>query len=78
MTETERMKQGYLWEDDDENMALQAKCKTLVRKFNELPPEAMEEREALLHDIFGEVGENVWYYNNVLYEKHLIKAKPPH
>ncbi len=60
MTETERMKQGYIWEDDDENMALQAKCKTLVRKFNELPPEAMEEREALLHDIFGEVGENVW------------------
>ena len=66
MTEIERMKQGYIWEDDDENMALQAKCKTLVRKFNELPPEAMEEREALLHDIFGEVGEHVWYYN---YEK---------
>lgn len=53
MTETERMKQGYIWEDDDENMALQAKCKTLVLKFNELPPEAMEERKALLHDIFG-------------------------
>ena len=53
MTETERMKQGYIWEDDDENMPLQAKCKTLVHKFNELPPEAMEEREALLHDIFG-------------------------
>ncbi len=34
MTETERMKQGYIWEDDDENIALQAKCKTLVRKFN--------------------------------------------
>ena len=61
MTETERMKQGYIWEDDDENIALQAKCKTLVRKFNELPPEAMEEREALLHDIFGEVGEHVWF-----------------
>ena len=56
MTETERMKQGYIWENDDENMALQAKCKTLVHnfnEFNELPPEAMEEREALLHDIFG-------------------------
>lgn len=47
MTETERMKQGYIWEDDDENMALQAKCKTLVRKFNELPPEAMEEQVLL-------------------------------
>lgn len=64
MTETERMKQGYILENDDENMALQAKCKTLVHKFNEfneLPPEAMEEREALLHDIFGEVGKNVWF-----------------
>lgn len=42
-------------------MALQEKCKTLVHKFNELPPEAMEEREALLHDIFGEAGKNVWF-----------------
>lgn len=41
MTETERMKQGYI--------------------FNELPPEAMEEREALLHDIFGKAGKNVWF-----------------
>lgn len=60
MTEQERMKQGYLWEDDEENMALQAKCKGLVRKFNEMPTEAMAEREAILHDIFGEVGEHVW------------------
>lgn len=28
------------------------------KKFNELPIEAMAEREALLHEIFGEVGEN--------------------
>ena len=61
MTETERMKQGYIWENDDENMALQAKCKTLVHKFNELPPEAMVEREALLYDIFGKAGKNVWF-----------------
>ena len=60
MTEQERMKQGYIWEDDEENLALQAKCKALVKKFNEMPIEAMAEREALLHDIFGEVGENVW------------------
>ena len=60
MTEQERMKQGYIWEDDEENLALQAKCKALVKKFNEMPTEAMAEREALLHDIFGEVGENVW------------------
>ena len=43
-----------------EILALQAKCKALVKKFNEMPTEAMAEREALLHDIFGEVGENVW------------------
>ena len=33
MTEQEKMKQGYLGEDDEENMALQAHAKSLVRKF---------------------------------------------
>ena len=60
MTEQEKMKKGYIWKDDEENIALQAKTKGLVREFNALPPEAMEEREALLKDIFGEVGEHVW------------------
>ena len=60
MTEQEKMKQGYLWDDDDENMALQARTKELVRTFNTLPAEDMEGREKLLHDIFGEVGEHVW------------------
>lgn len=60
MTEQERMKLGYVWQDDEENMALQAKCKALVKQFNDLPTDAMAEREALLHDIFGEVGEHVW------------------
>lgn len=60
MTEQERMKQGYMWEDDEENLALQAKCKKLVKKFNDLPTEAMAEREAVVHEIFGEVGEHVW------------------
>ena len=39
---------------------MQAKGKALVKKFNDMPTEAMAEREALLHDIFGEVGEHVW------------------
>lgn len=60
MTEQERMKQGYIWEDDEENLALQAKCKKLVKKFNDLPTEAMAERETAVHEIFGEVGEHVW------------------
>ena len=33
MTEQERMKQGYVWQDDDENMSLQAHTKALVREF---------------------------------------------
>lgn len=47
------MKAGYLWGDDEENMALQARTKDLVRKFNSLPPECMDERAALLPEIFG-------------------------
>ena len=39
MTEQEKMKNGYLWDDDEENMALQAQAKKLVRQFNALPPE---------------------------------------
>lgn len=60
MTEQEKMKAGYLWGDDEENMALQTRTKDLVREFNALPPECMEERAALLPEIFGEVGESVW------------------
>lgn len=61
MTEQEKMKQGYIWKDDDENMALQSRCKELVKQFNNTPADAFEEREAMLHDIFGEVGKNVWF-----------------
>ena len=60
MTEQEKMKQGYLWNDDDENIALQTRCKELVKQFNETPARAFEKREALLHDIFGKVEANVW------------------
>lgn len=60
MTEQEKMKNGYLWEDDEENMELQARAKRLVQRFNALPPEDMDGRAALLPEIFGEVGENVW------------------
>ena len=60
MTEQEKMKRGYIWEDDEENMALQATCKAAVRRFNALPPDDMEGREKLLHEIFAEVGEHVW------------------
>ena len=48
MTEQEKMKNGYLWDDDEENMALQAHAKKLVRQFTALPPEDMNGRAALL------------------------------
>ena len=60
MTEQEKMKQGYIWKDDVENMALQDRTKELIKKFNALPSEDMKGRESLLHDIFGNVGEDVW------------------
>ena len=60
MTEQERMKAGYIWLDDAENMALQEKARGLVNKFNSLPPEAMEERMAMNQELFGSCGKNVW------------------
>lgn len=60
MTEQEKMKKGYLWGDDKEIMTLQARTKNIVSRFNSLPPENMRERAALLKEIFGNVGENVW------------------
>lgn len=60
MTEQEKMKNGYLWGDDEENMALQARTKALVKQYNDLAPECMKERAALLPEIFGQVGEGVW------------------
>lgn len=65
MTEQEKMKNGYLWDDDEENMALQANAKRLVRQFNALPPENMDEQAALLPELFGEVGKNVLIGPNV-------------
>jgi len=59
------MKNSYLWDDEEENMALQARAKKLVRQFNALPPEDMDGRAALLPQLFGEVGKNVLISPNV-------------
>ena len=56
MTEQDRMRAGYIWLDDDENMALQARCKTLVEKFNSMPADAHAERMEISKEIFGECG----------------------
>ena len=60
MTEQERMKAGYMWLDDDENMALQARARALVEQYNSLPADANKERMELVHKIFGSCGKNVW------------------
>ena len=60
MTEQERMKAGYIWLDDEENMAMQARCRGLIEKYNSLPPDANAERMALTKEIFGKCGDHVW------------------
>lgn len=60
MTEQERMKAGYIWLDDDENMAMQARARELVTRFNALPAEANRERMEMNDEMFGSCGRNVW------------------
>ena len=60
MTEQERMKAGYIWLDDEENMALQARARALVEKYNNLPADANKERMDLTKELFGSCGKNVW------------------
>ena len=60
MTEQERMKAGYIWLDDDENMAMQACARELVTRFNALPAEANRERMEMNDEMFGSCGRNVW------------------
>ena len=60
MTEQERMKAGYIWLDDDENMAMQAHARELVTRFNALPAEANRERMEMNDEMFGSCGRNVW------------------
>ena len=60
MTDQERMKAGYIWLDDDENMAMQAHARELVTRFNALPAEANRERMEMNVEMFGSCGRNVW------------------
>ena len=60
MTEQERMKAGFIWLDDAENMAMQARARELVARFNALPPEANRERMEMNAEMFGSCGKNVW------------------
>ena len=60
MTEQERMKAGYMWLDDAENMEMQARARELVTRFNALPADANRERMEMNQEMFGSCGKNVW------------------
>ena len=63
MTEQERQRRivaGYLWEDTEEYIAHQAWVKDLMYDFNTSRPSEVDKRRALMKQMFGEVGENVW------------------
>ncbi len=60
MTEQERMKAGFMWLDDAENMAMQAAARELVSRFNALPAGANRERMEMNSEMFGACGKNVW------------------
>ena len=60
MTMEERKAKGLLWTDTPEAMAAQVKARGLVYDFNHTRPEKIEKRMALLSQIFGSLGKDVW------------------
>lgn len=60
MTMEERKARGMLWVDTQEAMDLQKKARGLCFEFNHIHPSQAEKRNAMLPEIFGEVGEDVW------------------
>ena len=60
MTMEERKAKGMLWVDTQEAMDLQKKARGLCFEFNHIHPSQAEKRNAMLPEIFGEVGEDVW------------------
>lgn len=56
----ERKAAGLLWTDTDEAMAAQRKARGLCFDYNRIHPSQPEKRNALLPQIFAQVGEGVW------------------
>lgn len=56
----ERKAKGLLWTDTPEAMEAQKIARGLAFDFNHLHPSKVEERTALIGEMFGSVGENVW------------------
>ena len=62
MTEKEKMLNGELYmPDNDETLFNERiKCKTLCYQFNNLSPDKIEERKALIKKIIGKTGNKFW------------------
>lgn len=60
MSMEERKAKGLLWTDTDEAIEAQMKARGLCYDFNQIRPEEIEKRAAMLPQIFGSVGKNVW------------------
>lgn len=60
MTMEERKAKVLLWTDTEEAMAAQRKARGLCFDFNHIHPSRAQERNEMLPEIFGEVGEGVW------------------
>ncbi len=61
MTEWERMQQGRIYNDFDEDLFKRmVKAKKLFRAYNKTGDEETELRLDLMHQLFKKVGNNVW------------------
>ena len=60
MNEKEKMINGYLYDDKDETLvADRIRVKSLCYKYNNLSPDKVEEKTALIKEIFGKTGKNL-------------------
>ncbi len=61
MTEKEKMQSGMLYlPDGDEIMEEQLKCLDRLYDFNQTRPTELDKREAMLKEMFAEIGENCY------------------
>ena len=61
MTIRERMKQGLLYTDIGEGLDEERqRCKELIYDYNLTRPSEADKRKALLQELLGDMGENIW------------------
>lgn len=61
MTEWEKMMLSQVYNDFDEMMfAQRVRAKKLFRRYNQTTDDDTAEREQIMNELFGKVGENVW------------------